>query len=212
MISAALSVVSYKMANEASNLTASENTLSMSTETLQSIRRMLASARLVTRLTSHSTLTQQEDLESRLGQLGFIKEALTDSPTISAIFIGYATGDFFLVRVVRDQQHAVTLKVHPDTRLVVQSIEHTDIDQTTPGSAAANVHGRFIYFDQDLKKISQSYRPNYAKSYDPRPRGWYKSAIATNGLVTSAPYVFLPMASLDKLCLSNLQMGSRLSG
>lgn len=42
MISAALSVVSYKMANEASNLTASQNTLSMSTETLQSIRRMLA--------------------------------------------------------------------------------------------------------------------------------------------------------------------------
>ncbi len=198
MISAALSVVSYKMANEASNLTASQNTLSMSTETLQSIRRMLASARLVTRLTSHSTLTQQEDLESRLDQLGFIKEALTDSPTISAIFIGYATGDFFLVRVVRDQQHAVALKMHPDTRLVVQSIEHTDIDQTTPGSAAKNVHGRFIYFDQDLKRISQSYRPDYAKSYDPRTRGWYKSAAATNGLVTSAPYVFFTDGKLGQ--------------
>jgi|LauGreDrversion2_3_1035106.scaffolds.fasta_scaffold00917_2 adenylate cyclase len=198
MISAALSVVSYRMANEASNLTASQNTLSMSTETLQSIRRMLASARLVTRLTSHSTLTQQEDLESRLGQLGFIKEALTDSPTISAIFIGYATGDFFLVRVVRDQQHAVALKVHPDTRLVVQSIEHTDIDQSTPGGAAANVHGRFIYFDQDLKLISQNYRPDYAKSYDPRTRGWYKSAAATNGLVTSAPYVFFTDGKLGQ--------------
>ena len=85
MITAALGLVSYKLANEASNLTASQHTLSMSTETLQSIRRMLSSARLVTRLTSHSTLTQQEDLESRLSQLGFIKEALSDSPTISAI-------------------------------------------------------------------------------------------------------------------------------
>ena len=170
MISAALSVVFYKMANEASNLTASQNTLSMSTETLQSIRRMLSSARLVTRLTSHSTLTQQEDLESRLSQLGFIKEALTDSPAISAIFIGYTTGDFFLVRVVRDQQQAVALKAHPDTRFVVQSIEHTDIDQGTAGNTEANVHGRFIYFDQDLKQISQSYRPDYAKSYDPRTR------------------------------------------
>lgn len=190
MISSALSFVSYKMANEASNLTASQNTLSMATETLQSIRRMLSSARLVTRLTSHSTLTQQEDLESRLSQLGFLKEALTDSPTISSIFIGYTTGDFFLIRVVRDQQQAVAAKLHPDTRFVVQSIEHTDIDQTTPGSAAANVHGRFIYFDQDLKLISQSYRPDYAKSYDPRTRGWYKSAATTEGLVTSAPYVF----------------------
>ncbi|MFZ4710254.1 MAG: hypothetical protein ACOYMH_10495, partial [Zwartia sp.] len=51
MITAALGLVAYKSANEASNLTASQHTLSMSTETLQSIRRMLSSARLVTRLT-----------------------------------------------------------------------------------------------------------------------------------------------------------------
>ena len=198
LISAALSVVAYKLANEASNLTATQHTLSMSTETLQSIRRMLASARLVTRLTSHSTLTQQEDLESRLGQLGFMKEALYDSPTISAIFIGYTTGDFFLVRVVRDQQHSVSLKLHPDTRFIVQSIEHTDIDQASAGSAEANVHGRFIYFDQNLKQISQSYRPDYAKSYDPRTRGWYKSAVASNELVTSAPYAFFTDGKLGQ--------------
>ena len=83
MITAALSLVAYKLANEASNLTARQHTLSMSTEALQSIRRMLSSARLVTRLTSHSTLTQQEDLESRLSPLGFIKEALSDSPSIT---------------------------------------------------------------------------------------------------------------------------------
>ena len=198
MISAALSVVSYKLANEASNLTASQHTLSMSTETLQSIRRMLSSARLVTRLTSHSSLTQQEDLESRLSQLGFIKEALSDSPTISAIFIGYATGDFFLVRVVRDQQHSVSLKLHPDTRLIVQSIEYTDIDQATAGGAAANVHGRFIYFDKDLKQISQTYRPDYAKSYDARTRGWYKSADASSDLVTSPPYAFFTDGKLGQ--------------
>ena len=197
-VSSALSIVAHTMAIEASNLTATQQTLSVSTDTLQSIQRMLSSARLVTRLTSHSTLTQQEDLESRLSQLGFIKEALYDSPTISAIFIGYATGDFFLVRVVRDQQHSVALKLHPDTRFVVQSIEYTDIDQASPGSAAANVHGRFIYFDQDLKQISQSYRPDYAKSYDPRTRGWYKTAAATSDLVTSAPYVFFTDGKLGQ--------------
>ena len=197
-VSSALSIVAHTMAIEASNLTATQQTLSVSTDTLQSIQRMLSSARLVTRLTSHSTLTQQEDLESRLSQLGFIKEALYDSPTISAIFIGYATGDFFLVRVVRDQQHSVALKLHPDTRFVVQSIEYTDIDQASPGSAAANVHGRFIYFDQDLKQISQSYRPDYAKSYDPRTRGWYKTAAATSALVTSAPYVFFTDGKLGQ--------------
>jgi adenylate cyclase len=159
---------------------------------------MLSTARLVTRLTSHSTLTQQEDLESRLSQLGFIKEALLDSPTISAIFIGYATGDFFLVRVVRDLQHSISLKLHPDTRLIVQSIEYTDIDQTSAGSAAANVHGRFIYFDKDLKQISQSYRPDYAKSYDARTRGWYKSADATRELVTSPPYAFFTDGKLGQ--------------
>jgi adenylate cyclase len=197
-VSAALSFVAHRMASEASNLTAEQRTLGVSTDTLQSIQRMLSSARLVTRLTSHSTLTQQEDLESRLSQLGFIKEALYDSPTISAIFIGYATGDFFLVRVVRDQQQSVALKLHPDTRFVVQSIEHTDIDQATSGGTEANVHGRFIYFDQDLKQISQSYRPDYAKSYDPRSRGWYKSAAASNDLMTSAPYLFFTDGKLGQ--------------
>jgi len=197
-VSSALSIVAHTMAIEASNLTATHRTLSVSTDTLQSIQRMLSSARLVTRLTSHSTLTQQEDLESRLSQLGFIKEALYDSPTISAIFIGYATGDFFLVRAVRDQQHSVALKLHPDTRFVVQSIEYTDIDQASAGSAAANVHGRFIYFDQDLKQISQSYRPDYAKSSDARTRGWYKTAAATGDLVTSAPYVFFTDGKLGQ--------------
>ncbi len=197
-VSAALSLVAHRAASEWSNLTAEHRTLSVSTDTLQSIQRMLSSARLVARLTSHSTLTQQEDLESRLSQLGFIKEALYDSPTISAIFIGYATGDFFLVRVVRDQQQSVALKLHPDTRFVVQSIEHTDIDQATSGGTEANVHGRFIYFDQDLKQISQSYRPDYAKSYDPRSRGWYKSAAASNDLMTSAPYLFFTDGKLGQ--------------
>ncbi len=209
-VSEALSIVAHRMAIEASNLTATHRTLSVSTDTLENIQRMLSSARLVTRLTSHSTLTQQEDLESRLSQLGFIKEALYDSPTISAIFIGYVTGDFFLVRVVRDQQHSVALKLPPDTRFVVQSIEHTDIDQGSAGSAEANVHGCFIYFDQDLKQISQSYRPDYTKSYNPRTRGWYQTAAATDAVVTSAPYVFLPMTSLAKHCQLSLLTGSRL--
>jgi len=189
-VSTVLSFVAHKMAVEATNLNAAHQTLSLSTDTLQSIQHTVSAARLVTRLTSHSILTQQEDLESRVGRLGFIKQALYDSPSISAIFIGYATGDFFMVRVVRDQQHSVALKLHPDTRFIVQSIEHTDIDQASPGVAEANVHGRFIYFDQDLKQISQSYRPDYAKSYDPRTRGWYKSANLSNDLVISAPYVF----------------------
>ena len=198
MICAALSTVAYKLANEASNLTATQHTLNMSTDTVQSIQGMLSSAKLVTRLTSHSTLTQQKDLESRLSQLGFIKEALYDSPTISAIFIGYATGDFFLVRVVRDEQHAVALKLRSDTRFIVQSIEHTDITRATPGSINANSNGRFIYFDQNLKLISQNDRPDYAKAYDARTRGWYKSAVATNELVTSAPYVFFTDGKLGK--------------
>jgi len=126
MVSAALSIVAYKLADEASHLSATQQTLRMSADTVQSIQGVLSSAKLVTRLTSHSTLTQQKDLESRLSQLGFIKEALYDSPTISSIFIGYETGDFFLVRALRDEQHSIALKLHPDTRFIVQSIERTD--------------------------------------------------------------------------------------
>ncbi len=198
MISAALSIVAYKLADEASNLSATQHTLSMSTDTVQSIQGILSSAKIVTRLTSHSTLTQQKNLESRLSQLGFIKEALYDSPTVSSIFIGYATGDFFLVRVVRDEQHAVALKLHADTRFIVQSIEYSNVNQAIPETIETNVQGRFIYLDRNLKLISQSYRPDYAKAYDARTRGWYNSAVTTNELVTSAPYVFFTDGKLGQ--------------
>ena len=198
MISAALSIVAYKLADEASNLSATQHTLSMSTDTVQSIQGILSSAKIVTRLTSHSTLTQQKNLESRLSQLGFIKEALYDSPTVSSIFIGYATGDFFLVRVVRDEQHAVALKLHADTRFIVQSIEYSNVNQAIPETIETNVQGRFIYLDRNLKLISQSYRPDYAKAYDARTRGWYNSAATTNELVTSAPYVFFTDGKLGQ--------------
>ncbi|NQW85385.1 MAG: hypothetical protein HQ450_15700 [Alcaligenaceae bacterium] len=198
LVAGALSLLGHRMALQANDVAAMQRTLSVSAETLNSIEQLLSSARLVTRLTSRSTLSQQEDLDERLSQLGFIKQALRDSPSISSMFIGYATGDFFMVRVVRDQQHSIALKIHPDTRFIVQSIEHTDIEYSAPGSIKANVRGRFIYFDEELKQISQSYRPDYAKDYDPRVRDWYKNAFRGTELMTSPPYVFFSDRTLGQ--------------
>jgi adenylate cyclase len=99
---------------------------------------------------------------------------------------------------LRGEQHSIALKLHPDTRFIVQSIEHTETTQATPGSNAANARGRFIYFDKNLKQIFQVDNPDYAISFDPRTRGWYKSAAATSELVTSAPYVFFTDSKLGK--------------
>ena len=83
------------------------------------------------------------------------------SPDISAIYAGYATGDFFLMRPVPDAADArAKLGAPARAAYLVQSIE-----RNAPGGAV----GTFVWLDAGLARFATENHPEYA-AFDPRSR------------------------------------------
>ncbi|MEJ5060962.1 MULTISPECIES: HD domain-containing phosphohydrolase [unclassified Pseudomonas] len=127
----------------------------------------------------HNPAAQGPDLEQRLALLKPFTQSLKDNPDLASLYIGYATGDFFMVRPLRTANLKTLLKAPDSAAYQVWSIERNDSGQT---------HSQSLFFDQDLALISRQDNPD--DSYDPRNRAWFSSAKRDNDQITTEPYVF----------------------
>ncbi len=153
---------------------------SIGRETVLEINRTYAPIELLTDLIAKQQLTEATSLEDRLPRLPGLTEALTRNPAMSAFYVGYASGDFFLVRPLpTEQKLRDNLGAPPAAAYLVQSIDHDN----KRGSRA-----RFIYLDARLKPLLTVERPDYR--FDPRTREWYMRAMASEQQIKSDPYVF----------------------
>lgn len=149
-------------------------------ETLREFRGIVAPAEMATRLLSSEGVGQATSLEQRLEHLNFMHQALSHSSELTSLYVGYANGDFFLVRRVASAAERSDFVAPEQTAYIVQSIDHP----------AGKARGRFIFLDSTLTPLRSDDRPDYAASFDPRARGWYQAALATSGQVTTPPYLF----------------------
>src|SRR3954467_2442069 len=67
-------------------------------ETVLEIGRIYAPIELLTDVVSKQQITEDASRELRLRRLPALVEALNQNPAISALFVGYDGGDFFLLR------------------------------------------------------------------------------------------------------------------
>lgn len=126
-------------------------------------------------LLSHQRLMKATTLTERLDSLPYLVSGMAHQPEIAASFIGYANGDFFLIRRYEpDNNPSAIFHAPAGTAYIVQSQEQ----QT----------GRFLYFDARQKMLADELRPDYR--FDTRSRSWYQHAMRSAGLVASAPYLF----------------------
>ena len=137
-------------------------------------------AELLIDLLAHLRLHQAHTLAERMESIGYIADALEHSPSLSALYVGYDSGDFFLVRPLRDNA-AVRAQFEAPAAAVylVQSIER---------GAGASLRGAYVFLDRALSVIERREVADYM--FDPRARGWYQQALATSRQVKTAPYVF----------------------
>ena len=149
-------------------------------ETLREVRSLIGPAEMAARLLSLGGLPQARSLEQRLGYLGFMREALSGSSELTSLYVGYGNGDFFLLRRIANAAAAGDFSAPPETAYIVQSIDHP----------AGGVRGRFIFLDKALTRLRSEERPDYAKSYDPRSRNWYRAALSAGGQIKTPPYLF----------------------
>jgi anti-anti-sigma factor len=151
--------------------------LHVAERTASQVRDLLAPAQLLVQLLSRHRLTGTTSLGTRLESLPLLTTALVEHPQISAIYVGFGSGEFFLVRSMRGAAPLIG-GAPPEAAFLVQS----------PVTGEGAVPGRFLYLDRHLAVVRDEPRPDYR--FDPRTREWYSQALATAAAVRTRPYVF----------------------
>jgi HD-GYP domain-containing protein (c-di-GMP phosphodiesterase class II) len=118
-----------------------------------------------------------ESLDSRKQSLMAFAGVLKRDTNVSAAYVGYQNGDFFLVRALRNEAERRQFEAPRHAEYLLQSIERRD--GATP---------RWILLDAALNTISESSPPGY--TFDPRVRPWYGEAMKEDKVIVTAPYVF----------------------
>jgi hypothetical protein len=135
-------------------------------ETVARFESIYQPAEMLTDLLAHQRLGRATTLSERMESVAYLAEALRHAPSVSALYVGYANGDFFLLRPLRDDPAAREPFAAPAaTRFVVQSIEH---------DGAGALRGTLIFLDAD-PRIDGARR----QIASIRARGWYGDATKT---------------------------------
>ena len=140
----------------------------------------LESASMATNLLSRSSLPFDEFNLQRMERLPLMQEALKSSSTLVSVYIGYDSGDMFMLRHMRSESDIALFNAPKGTRYILQTIERSVL----PPSA------HYIYLDAMLNTLREENRPDFLRDFDPRKRPWYTDALEKGDPVTSAPYVF----------------------
>ena len=143
--------------------------------------RFTESATVAVSVLGVTTLVHARTVQERRERLPLMRELLHESSALASIYVGYGSGDFFLLRRVRDEAEARLFEAPAGTRYLEQSIER---------GVGKAPRGRFVFRDEELRVLREDDRPDYAAGYDPRAREWYGSALARGGTFVSDPYVF----------------------
>ena len=170
----------YKISHEILESSANDLNTRISRETMGEFSNIISPGEMAVRLLSFDGVSQATSLEARMTHIGFMREALSNSEALTSIYIGYGNGDFFLVRRLWNETDRAAFNAPEKTAYIVQSIEHKD-------EARRDV---YIYLDAELATLRTDEQPDYADSYDPRSRDWYKAALNSNGQIKTAPYIF----------------------
>lgn len=125
-------------------------------------------------------LTMQADTESREERLPVLVRALQINPIVSAIYVGYPDGDFFLLRKLDRPSLLDAFNAPEKSAYMAQIIERDD-------SGAFTV-ARWVFYDDQLRFLMSQPKEDYR--YDPRVRPWYKRALESDSRVLTEPYLF----------------------
>ena len=124
-------------------------------------------------------LSDADNLQQRLASLPFLITALDSHPAITALYMGYDNGDFFMIRPWRNEPALAALFQAPaGTQWLVQSIQVVD----------GKPVGEHIFIGLDFQIIERRLKPDY--QFDPRSGPWFLSAKQRGDLYVTDPYRF----------------------
>lgn len=152
---------------------------------MQDIQNTYSNAVTTSALLAKQRLMSASNLQQRLDSLDWMTTALKTQPNANSLYMGYKSGDFFMLRPWHgDPKLQADFAAPPNTAWMVQSIEMHD----------GQMLGSYLFFDATLALIERRDQANY--DYDPRTQEWYQKALVTDGLYVQPPYIF---SSTDEL-------------
>lgn len=168
--------VSYVRSAEMLERAAGDLLIRISRQTVAEIESLMQPVNASVRLLALQPVARATTLADRRSGLPAFREALRAAESVSAYYIGYGDGDFFmLLRLLSDADRR-QLAAPPGAAYVIQSI--------------AGGEGHFIFLDEGLAELRDDPRPDYPGSYDPRRRSWYIQALGSAEPIQTAPYLF----------------------
>lgn len=180
LVGGTIAGVGFKLSRDMLQSVASDLIGRIGTETSKEIEAIVVPAELAMNLVSHSALSGATSFEERYKRIPFLKAALQGSQALSSIYTGYADGDFFFLRRIGGEAERLSFKAPEGTRYIVQAIDHEGDKH----------RGRYIYLSDAFDELRVDDRPDYATTYDPRTRSWFKDASAATISIKTAPYLF----------------------
>ena len=160
--------------------TADERFERIADRTGQQLHNLFTPVAITVDLLAWQQLALATSLKERLDSLPYLREGLMTSRHLSALFIGYNDGDFFLLRALPENSPLRPALDAPEpARYLAQSVER---------DAAGAVTGTFLFYDAQLNLLRRDDRPDYV--FDPRNRPWYSLARDRSDRIYTEPYLF----------------------
>lgn len=170
--------MSYHISADVVQTAANEQWARIDQAVQQELHSTLEPAEMALQFLRLHRITWSASLQERLNSLSALSQVLKGARSVSAVYVAYPNGDFFLLRQLDDRARQL-LKTPSDAHMMVQSIERGE--KST---------GRFIFLDAQGEVIQTDDQPDYAAAFDPRSRPWWQQATSTNQLIQTRPYVF----------------------
>ncbi|RBA25536.1 HD domain-containing phosphohydrolase [Herminiimonas fonticola] len=197
VISGVIAGVGYQMSYDMLETSAQDLTQRASREIAGEINGIIGPANTTVELLSYHRLAYAETLEERMASFNVLQPTLNNASGMTSIFIGYASGDYLFLHRISSEEERIRYRAPAGSYYQLRSIERSN----------GNGEAKYIYLDADMQVLGEEVHPEYAAGFDPRQRGWYQSAMAANGTVTTKPYLFFSVGQVGLTVAQRSQDG-----
>ena len=151
-----------------------------------SVKSPIAPAQIVLKIISHDPIATAYTFEKRRPSLPVFAEALRNNPLCRAVYIGYDTGEIFLLRRTMEKGIKVIKNSPEEAYFILQSKK----------LLADGVYDEQMYFyDEGLELVAAHTLPA-GYNVDPRQREWFKEGIQSTAVEFTKPYIFFTTREL----------------
>lgn len=171
--------------------------------TAERLRRLTEPGAAMLGLLSFDPIASAQSAPARLQRTPLLAAQLRAHPLVSAIYVGYDSGDFVLVRPLTQEALRTRLQAPAGAAYAVQ--------MRTQNAPAGQV-GMYHFFDAQLQLLQSRAEPDYR--FDPRQRPWYQGALekGPQAVAISAPYLFFTTAQVGLSMSQRAHQGQAVLG